>query len=74
MTNLHEPESSPVPHLGGGALRLSAVDLRDLSEAEHAALRQAAIRDGITLPELLGKVVAEASRRMLNMNQASPTA
>lgn len=66
MSNLHEPKSSSPARLGGAALRLSAVDLRDLSEEEHAALRQAAIREGISLPELLGKVVADASRRLLN--------
>jgi hypothetical protein len=66
MSNI--PTASPIckNSLGISALRLSAVDLRDLSEEEHAALRQAAIRDGISLPELLGRLVADASRRLLN--------
>ncbi|GAA5124521.1 hypothetical protein JIN84_12795 [Luteolibacter yonseiensis] len=45
--------------------RLTAVDLRDLSEAEHAALRQAAITANLSLPEFLGQLVAKTSKRLL---------
>jgi hypothetical protein len=46
--------------------RLTAVDLRDLSEAEHAAIRQQAIAANLSLPEYLGKLVAETSKRLLS--------
>ena len=45
--------------------RLSAVDLRDLSEDQLAALRREAMRRGLSLPDLLGQLVDEASRRLL---------
>jgi hypothetical protein len=45
--------------------RLTAVDLRDLSEAEHAALRQGAIKANLSLPEYLGQLVADTSKRLL---------
>jgi hypothetical protein len=48
--------------------RLTAVDLRDLTEAEHAALRQGAIAANLSLPEFLGDLVAKTSRRLLNRN------
>lgn len=50
--------------------RLTAVDLRDLSEAEHAALRQEAITLGIPLSEYLRRLVTEASARL--MKHAAP--
>ncbi len=45
--------------------RLTAVDLRDLTEAEHAALRQQAIAANLSLPEYLGQLVAKTSKRLL---------
>ena len=45
--------------------RLTAVDLRDLTEAEHSALRQQAIAANLSLPEYLGKLVADTSKRLL---------
>jgi hypothetical protein len=45
--------------------RLTAVDLRDLSDAEHAAIRQEAIAANLSLPEYLGKLVADTSKRLL---------
>ena len=45
--------------------RLSAVDLRDLTEAQLVALREEAMRRGVTFPELLGELVSEVSTRML---------
>ncbi len=45
--------------------RLTAVDLRDLTEAEHAALRQQAIAENLSLPEYLGQLVAKTSKRLL---------
>jgi len=49
--------------------RLTAVDLRDLTESEHAALRQAAIAANLSLPEYLGKLVADTSRRLLDRSR-----
>lgn len=46
--------------------RLTAVDLRDLTEAEHAALRQQAIAANLSLPEYLGQLVAKTSKRLLS--------
>lgn len=46
--------------------RLTAVDLRDLSEVEHAALRQEAIRLGISFSEYLSRLVADKSARLVN--------
>lgn len=48
--------------------RLTAVDLRDLTDSEHAAIRQAAITANLSLPEYLGKLVAETSQRLLDRN------
>lgn len=45
--------------------RLSAVDLRSLSEDQLAALRREAMRRGVSFPELLGQLVDEISRRLL---------
>jgi hypothetical protein len=54
--------------------RLTAVDLRDLTEAEHAALRQGAIAANLSLPEYLGKLVAETSKRLLNRSNTQQPA
>jgi hypothetical protein len=66
MSDKLPPIKEQPERLGAGALRLSAVDLRGLSDEEHTELRQAAIRLGISLPELLGKIVTVAVRRRLN--------
>lgn len=50
--------------------RLSAVDLRALSEEQLSTLRQEAMRRGVSLPELLGQLVDEVSKRILNGQQA----
>lgn len=52
--------------------RLTAVDLRDLSEAEHAALRQEAIRRGLPFSEYLRQLVAETSARLLGERDRKP--
>lgn len=52
--------------------RLTAVDLRDLTDAEHAALRQGAIAENLSLPEYLGKLVAETSKRLLTRHEGRP--
>jgi len=52
--------------------RLTAVDLRDLSEKEHAALRQEAIRLGLPLSKYLARLVAERSARLLNHQEHTP--
>lgn len=49
--------------------RLTAVDLRDLTDDEHTALRMGAIAANLSLPEYLGKLVAETSKRLLNRHQ-----
>lgn len=45
--------------------RLSAVDLRGLTEEQLTALRQEAIHRRISMPELLGQLVDEVSRRFV---------
>lgn len=45
--------------------RLSAVDLRDLTEEQCKALRQEAMRRKVSMPELLGQLVDEVSRGLL---------
>ena len=52
------------------AERLTALDLRGLSEAEHAALRQAAIAAEISLSSYLAELIAEKSRRILSNESA----
>jgi len=49
--------------------RLTAVDLRDLTDAEHAAIRQQAIAANLSLPEYLGQLIAETSKRLLNRHE-----
>lgn len=46
--------------------RLHAIDLRELADDKMQALRQAAIRKGVTLPRLLADLVDDASARLLN--------
>jgi hypothetical protein len=45
--------------------RLLAVDLRDLPDSQMAALRQAAIREGVPLTDLLARLIEAASERLL---------
>lgn len=56
-----ETAVSPHPHD-----RLSAVDLRELSDDQLAALRAEAMRRGVSMPDLLGQLVDEVSKRLLN--------
>jgi len=51
--------------------RLVAADLRELSEEQLSALRREAMRRGLSLPELLGQLVDEVSRRLLDPKTAS---
>jgi hypothetical protein len=51
--------------------RLVAADLRELSEKQLNALRREAMRRGLSLPELLGQLVDEVSRRLLDPQAAS---
>lgn len=46
--------------------RLSAVDLRGLSDEQMSALREEAIRRGVAFSELLGQLVNEVSDRLLS--------
>lgn len=46
--------------------RLVAADLRELSDDQLSALRREAMRRGLSLPELLGQLVDEVSRRLLD--------
>lgn len=52
--------------------RLSAVDMRDLNDEQMAALRDEAMRRGVAMPTLLGQLVDEVSKRMLNQNELTP--
>lgn len=52
--------------------RLSAVDLRGLTEDELSALRREAIRRGVSFPELLGQLVTEVSKRLLEPKPHQP--
>ena len=45
--------------------RLHAIDLRGLPDDKMQALRQAAIRKGVTLPRLLADLVDDASARLI---------
>lgn len=58
-------EGERIPHD-----RLSAVDLRKLSEEQMGVLRQEAMRRGVSLSELYGQLVDEVSKRLLK-GQAS---
>lgn len=49
--------------------RLTAVDLRDLTEEELSLLRQGAIEKNMSLPEYLGSLVVETSKKLLNRHK-----
>ena len=51
--------------------RLTALDLRALSDAEHAALRQAAITSNMSLSAYIANVITDKSRRMLEAHTAN---
>lgn len=51
--------------------RLSAVDLRELSEAQMTALKREAIRRRISFPELLGQLADEVSTEMIQRKTAA---
>lgn len=53
---------------------IKAVDLSNLTKEEHAALRQEAIRQRMPLSRLLGKLVAEASEKIIANEKAKPAA
>lgn len=46
--------------------RLSAVDLRGIPEEQLIALRNESMRRGLSFPELLGELIDEISKRILN--------
>ena len=52
--------------------RLTAVDLRDFSEAEHTAIRQAAILEGVPLSEYLRRLVKRTATRIVDPLAALP--
>lgn len=54
--------------------RLSAVDLRPLRDDQLSALRQEAMRRGVSFPELLGQLVDEVSKRLLAPKKARKSA
>ena len=54
--------------------RLAAVDLRDMSEDLHSALRREAIRKGISISEYFGQIITEASTRLLGSSSADSVA
>lgn len=54
--------------------RLLAVDLRGLSKEQMDALTSEAIRRGCPLSELLGQLINEMSRRILNPSTHNPKA
>jgi hypothetical protein len=47
--------------------RLAAVDLRDMSEEHHAALRRESIKLGISISDYFGKIIAETSCRLMGV-------
>lgn len=53
-------------------VRLIAVDLRNLSDEEMAALRQEAIRIGVPLEEHLVNIVADSSARLVARDARRP--
>ena len=54
--------------------RLLAVDLRSLPEEKMTALRQEAIRRGISIDELLADLIDRASKRLLDRHQPKEAA
>jgi len=50
--------------------RLSAVDLRDLSEEHMTGLRREAMRRGVSMSGLLGQLVDEMAKRIINAEGA----
>ena len=67
MSKLHEAEAKPKDmdreRLPFG--RLWAVDLRQLTEEQMSTLRMEAIRRGTSMPELLGELVDDVSKRIM---------
>jgi hypothetical protein len=61
------PKPPRIPHD-----RLVAADLRELSDCQLGALRREAMRRGLSLPELLGQLVDEVSRRLLEPSTTAP--
>ena len=55
------PQADPIPFN-----RLLAIDLRSLSEDQMAALSTEAMRRGCSLSDLLGQLVDEVSKRILD--------
>lgn len=53
--------------------RLTAVDLRDLPEHEHAALRQEAIKRGISFQEFITELVKETSKKLVHRSTPAQT-
>lgn len=54
--------------------RLMAVDLRSLTDEQMSALSREAMKRGTSMPELLGELVDEVSRKIMNPNEGVPTA
>ena len=67
MTKLHMPKEMDRARLPFG--RLWAVDLRQLTEEQMDALRSEAIKRGTSMPELLGELVDDVSKKILGKRE-----